>query len=489
MDLKSTDDISSQNKNYTGSLAVLTTLFFMWGFITCMNDILIPYLKKIFVLSYTEIMLVQFVFFGAYFVGSVVYFIISSNYGDPIDKIGFKKGILIGLAISAAACILFYPAAEFKSYPLSLASLFILGLGFTLLQITANPLVAAIGNPDTASGRLNLAQGLNSFGTTIAPIIGGFLVFSFFAKIGEPLKNVLGNPVLTDAGQPISANGVIIPYFIFAGMFLLTFALIYFSKIPEPSETRTVEKGAGALKFRHLKLGMIAIFVYVGAEVCIGSFFLNFMNDLNKMPEMTAKSFLAFYWGGAMIGRFLGAISLGSGKSVSKKFLFMTLTSLGFFLLIYIILLIESKISNNVLPGFVSFLPYLIFIFLNLVAFIFGKSLPHRSLFVFALFNVALTIAVMITEGSIMMWAMIGIGIFNSIMWSNIFTLAIKDLGKFTSQGSSLLVMMILGGAILPLIMGVLVDNIGIHLSFIVPALSYIYLSFYGFNGYKVTNK
>lgn len=489
MDFKSTADISTQNKNYSGSLAVLTTLFFMWGFITCMNDILIPYLKKIFVLSYTEIMLVQFVFFGAYFVGSVVYFIISTNYGDPIAKIGFKKGILIGLAISAFACILFYPSAELKSYPLFLASLFILGIGFTLLQITANPLVAAIGNPDTASSRLNLAQGLNSFGTTIAPIIGGFLVFSFFAKIGEPLKNVLGATVMTDAGQPISANGVIIPYFIFSGMFMLTFALIYFSKIPEPSGTGTVEKGAGALKFRHLKLGMIAIFVYVGAEVCIGSFFLNFMNDLNKMPEMTAKSFLAFYWGGAMIGRFLGAISLGSNKSFVQKFSFMTLTALGFFFLIYIILLIESKMSNHELPEFISLLPYLIFIALNLFAFMLGKSLPHRSLFVFALFNIALTVVVMLTEGGLMMWSMIGIGIFNSIMWSNIFTLAIKDLGKYTSQGSSLLVMMILGGAVLPLIMGLLVDNIGIHLSFLVPALSYIYLAFYGFSGYKVINK
>ena len=171
--------------SYRKALIILTSLFFMWGFITCMNDILVPYLKRVFELNYFNVMLVQFSFFGAYFLGSVAYFIISFISGDPILRIGYKKAIITGLLISGAGCLLFYPAAGLKMYGLFLTALFILALGFTLMQIAVNPYVAILGTPETASGRLNLSQAFNSFGTTIAPILGGFLIFKYFGSTRE----------------------------------------------------------------------------------------------------------------------------------------------------------------------------------------------------------------------------------------------------------------------------------------------------------------
>jgi len=476
-----TKNAKLDQKKYTGSLAVLTTLFFMWGFITCMNDILIPFLRKTFELGRLESMLVQFAFFGAYFIGSLVYFIVSASKGDPISRIGYKKGLIAGLLISAFACGLFFPAAEIKIYGLFLTALFILGLGFTLLQIAANPYVAILGPSKTASSRLNLAQAFNSFGTTIAPIIGGFLVFHFFARIGSPLLNQMGNPILTDDGTTISKLGVQIPYLIFAGIFILLAVVIKFTNLPRFTNTASVEKGMGALKHRHLILGMIAIFMYVGGEVSIGSVLMNFMNELNGYSEMTAKSYLAFYWGGAMIGRFLGAISL-SDKDDTKKIIYMILTSVLSFAIIYMAVFVESGFSFK----FSNVTPFLLFMLLNLLAFKFGNSLPGRTLMIFALVAVGLLINAIFTTGNIAIWSILAIGLFNSIMWSNIFTLAIKDLGKDTAQGSSLLVMMILGGALIPLIQGAVADKLdGYHYSFFVPMFCYLYLVYYGWKGYK----
>ena len=469
-------------KKYTAQIVVLTTLFFMWGFITCMNDILIPYLKKTFELGRMESMFVQFVFFGAYFIGSVIYFIISARKGDPISKIGYKKGIILGLLISAFGTGLFYPAAQTQSYPLFLAALFILGLGFTLLQIAANPYVAILGPQKTASSRLNLSQAFNSFGTTIAPIIGGFLVFHYFAQIGEPLLNQLGEPILTEDGTTITKFSVQIPYLIFTGLFLLLAVLIKFTNLPKFTDTSTIEKGIGALKHRHLVLGMIAIFMYVGGEVSIGSVLINFMNELLGFTEMEAKSYLAFYWGGAMIGRFLGAISL-SDKSETKKTITMLITSIIAFGVIFSAVYIESNFTFK----FMNIAPFLIFMLLNIIAFKIGSSMPGKTLMIFALMAIILLTTALFTGGRVALWSILGIGLFNSIMWSNIFTLAIKDLGKYTAQGSSLLVMMILGGAILPLIQGAVADALkGYHYSFFIPIFSYIYLAFYGWKGHKV---
>ena len=469
-------------KNYSKySFVVITALFFMWGFITCMNDILIPYLKRIFDLSYAQAMLVQFSFFGAYFIGSLVYFIISAKRGDPILKIGYKKGIIAGLIISGLACIMFWPAAAYGVYALFLTALFILGLGFTLLQITANPYVAIIGADETASSRLNLSQGFNSLGTTIAPIIGGFLIFHYFAKYGIPLLNNDGNSIITDDGIPVTAFSVQAPYLIFAAIFFLLAIVVFKTKLPRFTDGQDVEFSASALKYRHLVFGMIAIFMYVGAEVSIGSIMINFIKQQLQCGEMLAKSFLAFYWGGAMIGRFLGAISLGNKIHGAKKDFVMILTAFGTFVVIYLVVFIESGFTFELSNVY----PFLGLIVINLIAFKFGKSLPHYTLFLFALINVGLLVASQFLPGKFALWCIVGIGLFNSIMWSNIFTLAIKDLGKHTSQASSLLVMMILGGALVPILQGHIADTFSVRFSFVVPILCYIYLAFFGKIGYK----
>ncbi|GAB4279034.1 MAG: L-fucose:H+ symporter permease [Marinilabiliales bacterium] len=472
---------SSKTAKFTTAFVVITSLFFMWGFITCLNDILIPYLKNVFELTRFKSMMVQFAFFTAYFIGSLIYFIVSSTSGDPILKIGYKRGIVLGLITSAAGCVVFYPAAEFRVYGLFLTALFILGLGFTLLQIAANPYVAILGKPETASSRLNLSQGFNSFGTTIAPIIGGYLIFHYFAKMGEPLLNSYGKPITNNSGDVISALGVQLPYLIFAGVFILLVVLIILTKLPKFNEGEHIEKGLGAFKYRHLVLGMIAIFMYVGAEVSIGSSFINYLNESLGYTEMLAKSFLAFYWGGAMTGRFIGAVSLGSMKNKLLKYIIMLGIGISAFFLIYSIVYVESGAGFSLN----SVLPFIIIVAVNFIAFVIGRSLPHRTLMIFAVISASLCITAMLTNGVYSMWSLIAIGIFNSIMWSNIFTLAIKDLGKYTSQGSSLLVMMILGGAILPLLQGAIADEFnGYHYSFFIPALAYIYLIYYGWKGY-----
>lgn len=472
-------------KSNAFALIVLTALFFMWGFITCMNDILIPFLRKVFVLDRTDAMLVQFAFFIAYFVGSFIYFIISFFWKDPILKIGYKNGLLLGLGISAFACLMFYPAAAFQIYGLFLVALFVLGIGFTLLQIAANPYVALLGKPETASSRLNLSQAFNSLGTTIAPILGGFLVFSFFANIGNPLLNINGNEVLTDGGERMSALGVQIPYLVFAGIFMLLLLVVKFTNLPQFSTDETIEKGLGALAYKHLILGGIAIFLYVGAEVSIGSLFIIYAKELLSYPEIEAKNFLAFYWGGAMIGRFLGAISLSESKSNTNKYIRMAFVAIGVFLLIYFSVAIESGFTFE----FSRITPFLIFLAVNYIGFIIGKSQPGRTLTVFSVIIIGMLIITMLTSGQVALWCIIGIGLFNSIMWSNIFTLAIDGIGKHTSQGSSLLVMMILGGALIPLIQGKFADIMGgYHFSFIIPIVCYLFIAYYGWRGHLHRN-
>ncbi len=438
------------------SLVVLTSLFFMWGFITCMNDILVPYMKGVFSLSHTQAMFIQFSFFGAYFIGSVLYFIISSKIGDPINRIGYKKGIIIGLILSALGTFLFLPAAWFISYTFFLFALFVLGLGFTLLQIAANPYVAIIGSPETASSRLNLSQGFNSLGTTLAPLIGGFLIFKYFA------------------GTSVGADSVKIPYIVFTVVFLLLALIIKLVHLPEFVNTEQAKKGIGALKYRHLVLGIIAVFMYVGGEVSIGSMMISFLGlkEIAGLKPAEASVFVAFYWGGLMIGRFIGAISLSNLKPMNKHLLMVVVPVTAF-----IVIFFQKGQDIALIYG--------IFLLVNLAGFYLGKYLPARTLFIFAVFAVTLLLTSLVTTGHVAMWCLIGIGLFNSIMWSNIFTLAIDGLGVDTSQGSSLLVMAILGGALLPVIQGATADGFGVHISFVVPILSYVYIAFYGLFGYK----
>jgi FHS family L-fucose permease-like MFS transporter len=448
-------EVQTPGRNYTVPLITITLLFFMWGFITCMNDILIPYLKQLFKLTFFESMLVQFCFFGAYFIGSLIYFMISISKGDPINKVGYKKGILFGIGLAALGCILFYPAATFSYYPLFLGALFILGLGFTVLQITANAYVSLLGSEDSASSRLNMTQAFNAFGTTIAPVLGGHLIFELFS---EP-------------DGTFSAVATRIPYLIFAAILLLVGLLISRVKLPSfQMDTEETVQGWGALKFNHLKFGVFAMFCYVGGEVAVGSFIISFLEETMKFTEAISKNYLSLYWGGAMIGRFLGAISLNHSISQGKKAVFMLGAAALVFLVIFSIV--------NLTFDQISF--FLVFILLNFAAFFVGKAAPARTLSIFAAINVILLISTMVNHGEMAMYSVLGIGIFNSIMFSNIYTLAISGLGKYTSQGSSLVVMAILGGAIVPIFQGYLADQFGVQHSFIIPVFCYLMILIFG---------
>ncbi|WP_343607900.1 sugar MFS transporter [Chryseobacterium oranimense] len=447
----------TQSRNYTVPLITITLLFFMWGFITCMNDILIPYLKQLFKLTFFESMLVQFCFFGAYFIGSLIYFLISISKGDPINKAGYKKGIIFGIFLAAFGCVLFYPAATFSYYPLFLGALFILGLGFTVLQITANAYVSLLGSEESASSRLNMTQAFNAFGTTIAPVLGGHLIFEFFSS----------------PDGSFSAVATRIPYLIFAGILLLVALLISRVKLPSfQTQEEEIVKGWGALQFSHLKFGVFAMFCYVGGEVAVGSFIISFLEQPQIMgfDEIISKNYLSLYWGGAMIGRFLGAISLNQSLSQGKKAIYMLGAAAAVFLVIFSI--VDLSFAQ------ISF--FLAFIVLNFIAFFIGKAAPARTLSIFAAVNVALLISAMVNHGELAMYSILGIGIFNSIMFSNIYTLAISGLGKYTSQGSSLVVMAILGGAIVPIFQGYLADQVGVQYSFIIPVFCYLVILIFG---------
>ncbi|HVU94341.1 MAG TPA: sugar MFS transporter [Puia sp.] len=452
-----------RTNNYRPAFIVITILFFMWGFITCMNDILVPFLRKLFALTYFQAMLVQFSFFGAYFIGSLIYYIVSVGKGDPIARIGYKKSIIAGLLLSAVGCLLFYPAASGRLYGLFLFALFVLGLGFTVLQVSANPFVAILGEPGTASSRLNLSQAFNSLGTTLAPVAGGYFVFHNFAAKGMP------------------AESIKIPYLLFAGIFVILSIIVRVSPLPEFEHAAPAGRKAGALNYRHLRLGMLAIFTYVGAEVGIGSFLISYLHESVGFSELAAKSYLAFYWGGLMIGRFMGSAVFDSAAASSRKWAYILGAALLTFGMIFSMVWIESGFTFR----FSTATPFLAIIFLNAGAFYIGKASPDRTLAVFALLSIGLLAAALLTGGLVSVWALIGIGLFNSIMWSNIFTLAISGLGKDTGQGSSLLIMAILGAAFIPLLQGGIADRIGLHHSFIVPVFCYAYLVYYGWRGYR----
>lgn len=463
---------SNESVNYRKPFLTITFLFFMWGFITVMNDVLIPHLKEVFELSYFQAALIQFAFFGAFFIISLIYFIISVSKGDPISRIGYKNGIIIGLILCGIGCCLFYPAAVFQRYGIFLSALFVLASGVTILQIAANPYAAILGKPETASSRLNLAQGFNSFGATLAPLIGALLLYKVFSN-GE-----------------ITVDSLKMPYLIYGGLFFLLALIIKFIKLPSFKNTETLEKGLHVLKFRHVVLGMIAIFVYVGGEVTIGSFLINFfkLDSIAGMDEAQGGVFLSYYWGGAMIGRFLGSIAMGSMTGKLKKHLTMACISILSFMVIYLITGVQNNdgvFSLELIP-FAQIQFFVFFLIVNYLAFLIGGSKPSRVLTLFATIVIILLAIMILADGAVAFWSAIAIGAFNSILWSNIFTLAIKDLGKYTSQASSLLVMMIVGGAIMPIIQGAVADQIGIQLSFIIPIFCYAYLIFYGLKGYQV---
>jgi MFS transporter, FHS family, L-fucose permease len=450
---------SYEKGNYTLPLVVLTTLFFMWGFITCLNDILIPYLQGVFSLSMFQSGLIQSAFFGAYFVISFIYFIVSTNVGDPLARIGYKNGIIIGLITAAVGCLLFYPAAEMKIFGVFLFALFVLASGITILQMSANPYVALLGPPDTSSSRLNLTQAFNSLGTTIAPIIGGALIFE---AVGGK--------------ENMTADAVKSPYLFLGATLVIISVIIAFAKLPKFTG-ETIERGLAVLKFSHLTLGVIGIFMYVGGEVAIGTYMVRYFQAIKGFDELTAAGYVSYFWGGAMVGRFLGAVSLTSRAS-AQKYALMAIIAVIAVVAVYFVS--ESLMFALIVLGLIAG---------NAIGFALGKSLPAKTLAIFSLIVVLLLIITVFSTGDVAMWSVIAIGLFNSIMFPTIFTLAIRDLGKYTSQGSSLLVMAIVGGAIIPPAMGYLADKFSVQGAYLFPAVCYLYIFYYGWKGYIVRKK
>ncbi|MGD0300142.1 MAG: L-fucose:H+ symporter permease [Bryobacteraceae bacterium] len=411
---------SGSTGNYGPALAVITTVFFMWGFVTVLNDILVPHLKSIFDLNYTQIMLIQFTFFSAYF-------LMSMPSAKVISWLGYKGSIVLGLAVMGLGALLFVPAASLASYALFLGALYVLASGMTILQVAANPYVAVLGPPESASSRLNLAQAFNSLGTTIGPYLGGALILSAVRTAASELNAM--SPERLQAHRALEASSVKLPYVgIAALLFVLSFAISRF-KLPvlaniEEGRAHDSSTGDSAWKHPHLVLGALGIFIYVGAEVSIGSFLVNYFSqtDIGGLSPKDAASLVSFYWGGAMVGRFIG-----------------------------------SALMQKLNPGGV---------------------LGGAALVACLLVTVSI-----LTTGHVAMWSIILVGLFNSVMFPTIFTLAIDGLGKLTGQGSGILVMAIVGGAIIPLAQGALADRIGIHMAFILPAVCYLYIVYYGLRG------
>ena len=413
--------MTAQKNNYFGLLSLLTSLFFIWGFVTCLNDILIPHLKSLFFLNYTQVMLVQFCFFAAYLVMSV-------PSGYFVDGFGYQKGIVTGLLVTGLGCLLFYPAAEWLSYPLFLFAFFVLASGITLLQVAANPYVTILGPPETASSRLTLTQAFNSLGTTVAPFFGSFFILTTAIKSPEQLKSLTADAL--NAYQTSQAASVQGPYLGLAACLLLIslfFALIKLPKI-KPVETETAtrsqKENRSAWHYRHLVLGAVAIFVYVGAEVAIGSFLISYLGEpeVTGLSAQAASKYVSWYWGGAMVGRFIGA-------TVMRR-----------------------------IPA--------------------GSYLAFNAMAAFSLIMITMN-----SHGFVAMWSVLAVGLFNSIMFPTIFSLAISGLGQHTGQGSGILCAAIVGGAVLPVMQGVLADYFGIQWAFVIPALCYCYIAFYGYWG------
>jgi FHS family L-fucose permease-like MFS transporter len=398
----------------TGPLVIVTILFFMWGLLTSLNDVLIPHLKAIYTLNYLQAMLVQFCFFGAYF-------IVSLPAGALIRRLGYQKGAVTGLLIAAAGCALFYPAAR-GGYGLFLFAFFVLAAGITILQVAANPYVTVLGPPATASSRLTFTQALNSLGTTVGPLVGGALILAGANSLTADQVAQLdaAGQAARRAQEAATVQG---PYLALAAALAILAVLFALARLPriDHAEGDTTTASGSVLAYRHLVLGAVAIFLYVGGEVSIGSFLVNFLGEqrVAGMPAARAAGYVSVYWGGALIGRFIG---FGVMRVVSP-----------------------------------------------------GKALAFN-----ALAAIVLVLAAILGEGRVAMWAILAVGLCNSIMFPTIFSMALHGLGRHTGQGSGILCMAIVGGAIVPFVQGMLADRIGVQPSFFVPAACYGFILFFG---------
>nr|WP_321247398.1 MFS transporter [uncultured Psychroserpens sp.] len=547
------------NQNNKSALTTLVTVFFFWGFIAASNGVFIPFCKTYFNIDQFQSQLVDFAFYGAYYIGALLLFIISSSIKkDIINFWGYKKGIIYGLLLSAVGAFVMFPATagaeqgQTSIFYFVLIALFIVGLGFSLQQTTANPFAIALGDPKTGSHRLNLAGGINSFGTTIGPIVVAFIIFGSAPLSSEKLAVMIKT-------NEIKLTTVQALYIGVGVLFLMAAALFHFSKkLPalksdtafEPANkaknllivltviiigcfgyifstytgnevaSETLEntrltllivalaavvgcllfaysssskkpEGWGAMKYPQLVLGMLAIFTYVGVEVTVGSNLGELLkkavdgSNLNELGLPTLNDaqlapFISLYWGGLMIGRWVGAITVFNPSKGLKKILLILVPYVAF----GVILLVNfGKYSTN------QILFFAICVAVQIGGFFLAKDNPVKTLKIFSLLGLIAMVIGLLATGNVALFAFLSGGLFCSIMWPCIFTLSIAGLGKYTSQGSAFLIMMILGGAIIPPLQGKLADVFGIQPSYIIAVLCFAYLLFYTFRTKSILDK
>jgi MFS transporter, FHS family, L-fucose permease len=445
----------------------LITVFFFWGFVAASNDILIPVFKKAFDLSQAQSQLVSFAFYVAYTVGSIIYILVSKILGDDLlNKIGYKNGIALGLIISAIGTLLFYPAANNASFTLMITGLFIVGLGFSLQQIAANPLAIVIGDPKTGSQRLNMAGGVNNFGTTIGPLLVSFAIFGSVAN----------------GSTEASIESVKTPYLILGIAFVLVAVFFKFSSIPNKIEAIPVSEDKTAIvssdrksafSYPQLILGMIGIFVYVGVEVSTASNLPEYMTQKMNVGTDKIAPFISLYWASLMMGRWTGAVGAFDVSKGAKDALKFVMPYLAFGVFLTVNAIAQHDISMFYVYGLV--------IIIMIMGDIMSKGSPARMLLIFSTLGMTATLIGMFTTGMVSVFAFTSVGLFCSTLWPCIFTLGVSGLGKHTNQGSSLLIMMIMGGGIISILQGLLAaDNVlGIQYSYIIGVVCFAYLAFY----------
>ena len=458
-----TSTLKDIKTNYA-ALSTLVTVFFFWGFVAASNDILIPVFRKAFSLSQGQSQLVSVAFYVAYTVGSLIYMIISYlTKGDLINRIGYKNSLALGLVISALGTLLFYPAANLGSFPLMLSGLFIVALGFSLQQTVANPLAIALGPISNGSQRLIFAGGINNLGTTIGPLIVSFAIFG----------------AASSTNTQMSIESVKIPYLILGVAFLVVAILLKFSSLPDKPALVVEDEGeaatsrSSALKYPQLILGMIAIFVYVGVEVSTASNLPAYMEKELGFLTKDIAPFVSLYWASLMIGRWTGAVEAFTDDMTLQKIFRFIAPYLAF----SVFLLVNKLLNHDLTPFYI----YGFIILVLIAADMASKGNPAKMLLIFSVLGIMSLVIGMATSGMTSVYAFTSVGLFCSTLWPCIFTLAISGLGKHTSQGSSFLIMMIMGGGIISWLQGYIADVTNIHSSYIVGVFCFAYLAFYAF--------
>jgi FHS family L-fucose permease-like MFS transporter len=447
--------------NYT-ALFTLVTVFFFWGFVAASNDILIPVFKDTFKLTQMQSQMVSLAFYVAYTVGSLIYMLVSFLSGsDLINRIGYKNALSLGLVVSAVGTLLFYPAANMGSFELMLSGLFIVGLGFSLQQTVANPLAIALGPVNTGSQRLTLAGGINNLGTTIGPLIVSFAIFGSAAS----------------SNTTASIESVKIPYLILGAAFLIVAVFLKFSKLPDRPQVADANdldipySRKSALHYPQLLMGMIAIFVYVGVEVATASNLPAYMETNLGFKTNEIAPYISLYWASLMIGRWTGAVEAFTGKTNLRNIFRFIAPYLAF----AVFLLVNAIANHDLSPFYI----YAVVILVLIGADIASKGNPATMLLIFSFLGIAALSIGMLGTGMLSVYAFISVGLFCSTLWPCIFALAISGLGKHTSQGSSFLIMMIMGGGIISWLQGLVSDMSSINFSFIIGIICFAYLAFY----------